>query len=175
MSDPFIKRAMADYIQAALAGRAELDAIKLFIRGPAPMAISSDLHPYVEIFIATESPVEDLTGGVTIREYAGLISLSVQLTAQATADWLTPITDRYLAQPSYDLVEELISHIMRELQKGEHHDMGGLTVTNADGSQETVTSFELADAVTYGIEDRTNNYDNFGSVPFKVETQRRMP
>ena len=154
----FIKRQMADYIQAALAARSELAAIKLYIRGGTPMPVASDAYPFVEIIIATEMLIDQLTGSVTVHEYSGLITLNVKLATQANSDWLTPVSDGYKTVPSYDLVEELVCYIVRELQKDEHASMGGLTVTDLDRA-ETVIQFLLDEDVAYGldVDARTNN------------------
>jgi len=166
---------MADYIQTALAARPELAPINLYTRGGVPMPVPADSYPFVEIIIATEMLIDELTGGVSVHEYSGLITLNVQLGKQANADWLTPVGDKYMTVPSYDLVEELICYVMRELQKSAHHDMGGLTVTDLD-REETVIQFLLDEDVAYGldVDARTNNYENYGAVPFKVQTERRM-
>ena len=168
----FMKRAIADYIHTALAAVESLDEVKLFIRGGTPMPVPADSYPFVEIIVAEEDEGDELTGNMYEQTYAGLITVSVQITATANADWLAPVAgeDRYVTLVSYDQVEALVIAIMSELQRSMHRDLGGLMVDD-----ETVTAFRLTGPRVFGLDQdaRTNNYDNFGSVPFVVETERR--
>lgn len=167
----FMKRAIADYLQGALASADSLNAVKLFIRGGTPMPVPSDHWPFIEIIIGQEDEGDEMTGNEYSQVYVGLLTVNVQLTAQASADWLAPISDRYVTLPSYDQVEELVTSVLEELQKAEHRDLGGLIV-----GDEAVTSFRLTGPRVYGLDQdaRTNNYENFGSIPFEVETERRQ-
>lgn len=168
MSD-FIKRGMADYIISALSANRNLDAVKLYIRGGSPMAVPLHLYPFCEVIIGEESEGEEMTGGVYGQTYAGLITFNVEVAQLANGDWLEMTGDRRATLPSYDLVEELVHYAREELQAVAHRAMGDLTV-----HQEQVIRFSLTSPRIYGTEPdaRTNNYTNFGSIPFEVETER---
>jgi hypothetical protein len=165
----FIKRALADYIIDALADCADLDVVKLFIRGGTPMPVPQHQYPFSEVIIGQEDEGDDMTGNVYGQTYVGLITFNVQLAQTATGDWLNQTGDRRAVLPSYDAVEELVHYAREELQHEAHCEMGGLTV-----GAEKVTKFALTGPRVYGLEAgaRPDNYTNFGSIPFVVETER---
>lgn len=168
MSD-FIKREIADYIIAALCACRNLDAVKLYIRGGAPMDVPQHLYPFAEVIIDEEAVDEELTGGTYGQTYTGLITFSVEMAHLANGDWLEITGDRRATLPSYDAVEELVHYAREELQKAEHRAMGDLTI-----HQEKVNRFSLTSPIVYAIGQsaRTNNWVNSGSISFEVETER---
>jgi hypothetical protein len=172
----FIKRDIADYVIAALAANHGLDAMRLFIRGGAPMPVPSDLHPYTEVEIGEEQPVGEYTGGVFTQTYIGLITVN---TLAEQGDWLEVTGDRIARVKSYDAVEELVHAVIVELQRDMHRSLGNLSSTYIGGGNtvvEVVTQFSLStsQARIYGLDNRADNFTNFGSIPFEVETQRSL-
>lgn len=168
MSD-FIKREIADYIISALCACRDLDAVKLFIRGGSPMPVQSNLYPFAEVIIGEEAEGEEMTGGTYGQTYVGLITFNVEVAQNANGDWLEMTGDRRATLPSYDAVEELVHYARGELQSVAHRSMGDLTI-----HQEQVIRFSLTGPRVYGVEPsaRTNNWSNFGSISFEVETER---
>lgn len=169
----YVKRAIADYIIEVLGNVDALNDIAVFIRGGLPSGmIPQDKYPFCEVIVAEETPdaeQAELTGGYYVQVYTGIVTASVLLTEISPGDWLEPVGEREARVPSYDLVEEYVYAIMAELQKCEHRDMGALTLNH-----ESVTHFALIGPRIYGIDRdaRTNSWENFGSVPFEVQTIR---
>jgi len=171
----FFKRAIEDYIIATLKAVTGLDDIGVWIRGALPPGISvpQDYFPHGEVWIATEDefePFPELTGGLYNTIYDGIINVSVLLTDTANADWIDVVESRVLTLPSYDRVEEYVYYIMSELQKCEHKDLGTLVLNDEAAVELTIVGPRI-----YGFDrnERTNPWENFGSVPFQVETMRR--
>ena len=178
----YVKRAIADAIITALANDSALNAIRLFVRGGTPMPVPSHLYPFIEVIVAEEGENGELTGNYYEQVYTGLITVSVQLLQQpGGADWLEKLGERTARLPSYDLVEELVVAIVSRLQRAEYRDLNSLVVGDdapgapETGSAEAVTAFRLTGPRTFGLDsdERTNNWDNFASIPFEVETERR--
>lgn len=178
----FFKRAIADYIITALKavvglnGASGLPGIQVFIRGafpPGGIAVPQQHYPYCEVFVATEDEFGDQpeeTGGYYNQIYNGLVTTAVLLTDLALGDWIDVVESRVQTLESYDQIEEYIYYIMAELQKCEHRDMGGLELND-----EAVTQFTITGPRVYGFDllERTNTWENFGSVPFEVVTVRQ--
>ena len=175
----FMIDAIAVALIDALSANHSLDAIKLFIDGGTPMPVPQDKHPFVEVIIGEETPVDELTGGVSERSYRGLLTFTAQLTHTARADWLDPVEGdaRRARVGSYSLIKRLVMIAQVELQREVHQDLGELiTAIDVDALtvREWVTAFRLDGSIVYGLDDRANNYENFGSIPFVVETERTI-
>lgn len=175
----FMIDAIAVAVIDALSANHSLDAIKLFIDGGTPMPVPQDKHPFVEVIIGEETPVDELTGGVSERSYRGLLTFTAQLTQTARADWLDPVEGdaRRARVGSYSLIKRLVMTAQVELQREVHQDLGELiTAIDVDALtvREAVTAFRLDGSIVYGLDDRANNYENFGSIPFVVETERTI-
>jgi len=167
----YVKRAVTDYIIAALKANRALDDVKLFVRGGLPPGmVPQDRYPFVEVMIAQETEDEEYTGNYYSQHYDGLLTVTVLSTQYARGDWLEHTGNRVATVSSYDQVEELVAHVVAELQKSEHKDMGELSVRD-----EVVTGFTVTGPRVFGIDhdSRTNSWENFGSIPFSVATQRR--
>lgn len=178
VDEAFMVDALADAILDALADDVHLADVQLFIRGGTPMPVPQDQHPYVEALVGEDVLGDELTGGVSRLTYRGLITASAQL-AQSAADWLEPLDGdaRRARVPSYDLIKRLMMLMQVELQRAEYADLNGLITTMEIGEQtvrEAVTAFRLDGSIVYGLDDRTNNYENFGSIGFVVETERTV-
>jgi hypothetical protein len=167
----FIKRDIADAVIAILDGLDKLSEIKLFIRGGVPVPVPIDKHPFIEVEIGEEQPVGKYTGELEEQNYIGLITVN---TLAKRGDWLHPISSRVACIPSYDQVEEFTQAILFELQKDDHKSLGDLRCTSEDGTVEVVTNLEMIGPRIYGLDDRTENYTNFGSLPFQVTTERSL-
>ena len=170
---------IATAVIAALEGNAALDEIQLFIDGGMPMPVPQDKHPFVEVIIGEENPDDELTGGLSTRTYRGLITISMQLTQNANADWIDPVAEypRRARVGSYRLVKRLVMVIQIELQRENHRDLDSLATLITLGDldvNEAVKAFRLDGPITYGLDDRTNNYENYGSIPVVVETERTV-
>lgn len=168
----FIKREIQDAIRDRLKAASTLDAIKVFVRGYAVKPMTNDQYPFCEIIIGDEDGVEDYSGGVLERSYNGLITFSTQSIGD-----LFSVSDREANVDSYDAVEELIVYASIELQKETHQSLGDLTTTLTVGTTtitDVVKRFYLGGPITYGIDDRGNNYENYGTIPFIVETERTI-
>ncbi len=173
----FMVTEIANQVITYLAADADLDAVLLFIRGGTPFVVPQDQTPYCEVIIGEEQPIEELTGCVSTRNYRGIITFSVQVTQQAAADWLTPISSnsRVSYVSSYDLVKRLVMVAQTELQR--YPSLGELTTTVVLSDQtisEVVTAFRFDGSIIYGLDARADNYENFGSLSFVVETNRTI-
>lgn len=167
----YMKRAIADYIIDVLRSNDLLNEIAVFIRGAFPPGmIPQELYPFVEVFIGSEVEDTRFTGAVYEQTYTGIVTVSMLATELASGDWVERESERFARVPSYDKVEEFVYAIMRELQKSEHLDMASLSLND-----EVVIQFALTGERIYGIDRdvRSNSWENFGSVPFTVETQRQ--
>jgi hypothetical protein len=173
----FMVNAIADALLDALEANSALDEVQLFIRGGAPLPLPVDRYPFVEVLIGQETPEEPLTGELYTCLYHGLVTFTANLAAQSLADWLVDSTtdDRRATVTSYDLIKRLVMTAQLELQRHVHHALGSLQTTQTIGAQtidELVAQFFLDGPILYGLDNRTNNYENFGSIPFTVETRR---
>lgn len=169
--------AIADAVIDALEANRELDGVKLFIRGGTPLPVPQDKHPFSEVIIGEENPDTPMTGGMYACQYRGLITFTAQLTTQANADWLEVFSDRRAHVRSYDLIKRLVMAAQAELQREVHQSLDDLRTTIALGTQtitEAVVQLVLDGPILYGTEDRTDNYENFGSLPFRVDTERTV-
>jgi len=167
----YVKRAIADYIIETLGGANGLDGIRVFIRGALPSGmIPQDKYPFCEVIVAEEVEEEEMTGNYYQQAYTGIITVTILLTQLAGGDWLEIIGERCARVPSYDLVEEYVYAMMAELQKSDHKSLGNLTMND-----EAVTHFSIVGPRVYGLDQgaRANSWENFGSIPFEVRTQRR--
>lgn len=169
-----MKTSIADYIIDTLADVGDLDTIKSFVRGALPPGmVPNELYPSIEVMVAGEAPepgFEELTGGYYRQVYTGLITVAEWLVHSAGGDFLDKIRERIFRVISYDLVDEVIGYTMTELQKCEHRSMGDLVI-----GDEAVINFSLSGQRIYGLDKdaRTNNWENFGSIVFTVQTIRQ--
>ncbi len=167
MADPDVMaQAIADRIVEILSDCEDLDEVKAFVRGTAPVAgLPINLHPFCEVWVASEDTDTELTGNVAELSYRGALSLVVQM-----ADRIQLTAGRQYTLASYDLIKRLAYAAIKELQSDEWHDLDGLTTVD-----EVVTAFYLTGAREYGIEpgSRKDNFNNTAVIPFVVETQRQ--
>ena len=163
--------AIENYVIIALKTVSALDDVGVFIKGglPGNIAVPQDLYPFAEVFCGQALESGELTGGMYEDEYTGLITFSVLVTEQPLADWAEAVESRTITLPSYTAVRELVTATVVELRKAEHRDLGGLT---ARSGNEVVTRMWLTEPV-FGldVDERTNNWENYGSIPFVVRTQ----
>lgn len=156
-----------DYIADALVDVSALDDVQVFIKGglsPSIM-VPQDKYPFSEVMCARAVNYGELTGNYYEDRYIGIVTFSVLLTQQANADWLD--TGRIIELASYVQVRTLVHAAIDELRKTEHRDLGELTTDSG-----VVTRFGITEP-TYGydVDVRTNNWMNWGSIPFEVETE----
>lgn len=172
----FFKRAIEDYIIDTLNAVIGLKGIKFWLRGALPSGIGPvalDYYPYGEVWIATEdefAPDPEWTGGRYNQLYDGIINVSLLLVdTSGVNDWTDVIAARKLTLPSYDQLEEYVYYIMAELQKCEHKDLGTLVLNDEAAEEFTVVGPRI-----YGFDrnERTNTWEQFGSVPFQVSSVR---
>jgi hypothetical protein len=172
MTNQIMSQAIADYIIDVLGSTdGPLDEVKLFVRGAlGPGQIPQDHYPFCEIFVAEELEGPEMTGVYYGQTYTGVITFTVTLAHETSADQLVKIGERVAHVPSYDMVKELVHAAIFELQKEEHRDMGSLGVVD-----EVVIQFTVSGPRIFGIdrELRSNNWANFGVFPFEVETERQ--
>lgn len=171
MSSHIMSQAIADYIIEVLGNTpGPLDAIKVFVRGAlGPGQIPDDHYPFCEVFVSEELEGPEMTGVYYGQTYTGVITFTVTLAHEVSADQFVKIGERVAHVPSYDMVKELVHAAVFELQKKEHRDMGSLSIVD-----EAVVQFTVSGPRIFGIdrELRTNNWENFGVFPFEVETDR---
>ena len=177
--DDWMITAAANALIDILIAKTSLSSINLFVRGGMPIPPLQSKYPFVEVLISEETPVDELTGGVSKRTYVGLITVTGLFQQTSEADWIDPYNSepRRAAVTSYDVIKHLVMLIQVELEKESHHSLSNLTTTVTLSDQtivEVVTAFRLEGAIVYGLDDRQNNYENFGSIPFVVETQRTV-
>jgi hypothetical protein len=176
VTDRLVIAALADAIIDILEQTRGLDGVKLFIRGGTPVPVPQQLHPYCEVMIGDETPDAELTGGLYQQTYTGLLTFTCQTVGQG--DWLEKISARRSRVRSYDLIGNLVTQAAIELQREMHHSLGDLAVTMEFDSRvmlsEVVEQFHLTGPLVYGLDDRTNNFENFGSIGFVIETQRTI-
>ena len=179
IENAFMIGSIPDAIIAALAAKSDLAEVQLFIDGITPTPVPQDRTPYAEVVVGEEIPVDSATGGLTHQSYTGLIIYTTQQTKTAQADWLDAVEGdvRRARVGSFDLIKRLLMITQAELQRAIYNDLDGLisTITLAGKTvREVVTAFRLQGAITYGLDDRTNNYKNVGSIGFVVETERTV-
>lgn len=165
-----MKQAIADYIIDVILATPALDALRVVIRGALPSGlIPAHCYPFGEVLIAAEEEAAELTGPTYQQVYKGLITVTVLLTERPNGDWWEPV-ERKAIVGSYDQVEALIAALRNTLQAAEHRDLGELTV-----GDETVVDFSFTGPRLYGLDadERKNSWENYGSLPFAVVTQRR--
>ena len=177
--DDFMVTEIANTLIDILADNTDLDGVQLFIRGGNPYSVPQDYSPFVEVIVGEETPVDNLTGAVSTRTYTGLITFTAQMTLASNSDWLAAVgaDTRRTHIDSYDVIKRLVMAAQAELQRAAHADLDALTTHTPTGSvvvDEVVTAFRLEGALVYGLEQRDNNYDNFGSISFVVETDRTI-
>ena len=171
-----IKQAIADAIRDALIANTGLSTVKAFIRGQAVRPVMQDLYPFSEVIIGEETGGDDLSGGTYERSYSGIITFTATTTQTSGNDWVD-VASRKAESASYDTIEALINYAVLELQRDTWRDLGALSVTNTVGTLvivDAVTNFYLDGPIIYGIDERGQNYENFGSIAFVCETQRTV-
>lgn len=177
VADEFMVNAIADAVLDILEDDAELDGVNLFVRGGVPLPLPIDRYPFCEVIIGQETPEAPLTGELYMCQYHGLVTFTANLAAQSQADYLLASTtdERRAHVASYDLIKALVMAAQLELQRHDNHSLSDLQTTKTLGLltiDEVVTEFYLDGTIVYGLDNRTNNYENFGSIPFTVETRR---
>jgi hypothetical protein len=177
VDNEFMINAIADAVLDALEANAALDEVQLFIRGGAPLPLPTERYPFCEVLIGQETQEELLTGELNTCLYHGLVTFTANLAAQSLADWLIDSTldERRATVTSYDLIKRLVMTAQMELERPLHHDLGNLQTVKTLGLltiDELVVQFFLDGTIVYGLDDRANNYENFGSIPFTVEARR---
>jgi len=150
----------------AMKADSDLDGIAVFCRG-LYIYPPRNWYPLAEVFIPDESQTSRGTGGFVYNEFVGFIQVSVRIPDKPA------VTDREAVVSSYTSVQSYVSEILLALGTPALLDLD--TLTRADGL-EVVMSFEMADqdSISYGIESRDrlgDNFNNFGIVPFRVETR----
>lgn len=171
-----IKQAIADTIRDALIANTGLASVKVFVRGQAVRPMLQDMYPFSEIIIGDEAGADDLSGGTYDRTYGGIITFTALSTPSSLNDWST-VTARKANSVSYDTIESLINYAVLELQRDTWRDLNGLVTTNTVGTlviTDAVINFYLDGPIIYGIDERGQNYENFGSIEFVCETQRTV-
>jgi len=172
MTNQIMSQAIADYIIGVLGNTSgPLDAIRLFIRGAlVPGQIPQENYPFCEVFVAEEIEGVEMTGVYYGQTYTGVITFTVTMAHETSADQLVKVGERVAHVRSYDLVKELVHAAEFELQREAHRDMGSLSVVD-----EVVIQFTVSGPRVFGIdrELRSNNWENFGVFPFEVETERQ--
>jgi len=169
MTTTIMVEAIENYIVATLQDVTGLDDVKVFIKGGLPpgIMVPQDKYPFSEVFCGRAANDDELTGNYYEDRYVGLITFSVLTTQQANADWLEMSGERVVELESYRQVRRLVHAAVDELRKSEHRDLGALAVGDA-----VVVRFYITEP-TYGFDlnARSNNWENFGSIPFEVEVQ----
>jgi len=164
--------AIIDYIIDTLMDVADLDDIAVFVRGILPPnMVPQNLYPFCEVFIAEETQdptMPELSGGVFQQVYTGLLTFN-ELVTRTGGDWLDQYDERKARVRSYDDVRRYVQAAKQELEKCEHRSLGDLTL-----GSEVVYQFDITDPRIYGLDEnqRVNSWENFGSLPFKVSTER---
>jgi PKD repeat protein len=171
----YIEIAIADYIIDALAAADSLVGINAFVRGMLYQPAQRDAYPLCEVMVATEDEDVLYSGGVYEQILTGVINVSIQSTS--APDRLT-VTNRKATLPSFEAVNKLVSYIIGELLRTEHHDLGGLTTSLTLGDvtiDDVVKEFKIGSARAYSVEQvRDNDWENSGSIPFYVRTLRTI-
>lgn len=173
MSGIYLIEDALDYIARVLRANRELDEIRLFIKGSASLPVSIAKHPYIEIELLAESPISEQTGEVTEQVYSGSVTVYTSLGNLASTDWMREIADRTAEVPSQIKAGRLLSAVIYELSKLAHRSMGDLKVTYK-GVPEVVQLFDLTGPREYGLDDRTDSFANYASVPIIVQTVRGL-
>lgn len=165
-----MKREIADKLIAIMADVDDLDQIKAFVRGvpyPPPRA---HLWPFAEVVVTEDEDAGYASGNTYFRTYKGFIQFNVML-----ADF-QELRDRVLAVPSYDLVEDLVDAAVTEFRKVASSSVPvpyWRTLEDLAAGDEVVKKFDVTSPRQYGIErkdERRDNFNNYGVVPFTVET-----
>lgn len=158
--------AIQDQIRAILKVDPHLADIVAFYRG-VPNEVPTAFYPFAVIVVTGDDEATRLTGDLTVTAYSGAISINVR-----GRDVPEPV-DREADIDSYTDVVTLVSAIKRLFTKPENRTLQELT--DPDGQWAVVEMF-IADGggVVYGYatpDERTNNYENYGIIPFIVTVQ----
>lgn len=164
-----MKREIADKLIEVMDALDALDQIKAFVRGvpyPPPRA---HLWPFVEVVVTEDVDAGASSGNTYYRTYTGFIQFNVML-----ADF-QEVRSRVMTVPSYDLVEELVDAAVTEFHKvaGDVPLPHYRTLEGLAAGDEVVTQFDVGSPRQYGIErrdERRDNFNNYGVVPFTVAT-----
>lgn len=161
-----MKSAIEAKLDDVMQGWSDLDGVAVFCRGFSVYP-PRDWYPLVEIFVSGERQVSRGTGDFVYNEYQGIIQVSVRVPDKPQR------TGRTVVVSSYTETQTLVRAVRAALGQPSLADLEGLA--RADG-KEVVTQFEIADDsnIDYGIESRDRRRDslnNFGVVPFRVETR----
>lgn len=159
-----------NYLIDTLEDLAALDGVKIFVKGGLPpnIAIPQQFYPFSEVFCGRSTELGELTGGMFEDQYAGIVTFSVLTIESSLADLAArDAGSRRVELGSYTQVRTLVNAAIQELRKEAHRDLGALATSN-----EQVVQFWVTEP-TYGLDldTRTNNWSNFGSIPFVVDTQ----
>lgn len=147
-----------------LGAPAPLTGLKLVIRG-YDFRPQIGFYPFAEIFGEDRQTVTEETQVVT-QDYLTHIGVSV-----LAPDIINPDYDQRTADvPSYLAVGGYIEALRALLL--DHRDLDQVAWTDAAGNVETAWYLELRDDHA-GVEQRQNNYTNFGRVSFVVHTRQQ--
>ncbi len=162
----FVTLAIADYIIASMKACTDLATIKMYVRGIAPVTAPVNFIPYCEVIVLEEARPIRSTRAEKGQTYKGQITFYTSISVTAGGDMLVPV-DKVVTLPNYDAVAKLVHYTRVEFDKEVHANMGELVVGG-----EQVTLFSLIPTFKYGggPNEVTNNYENFGALPFQVET-----
>lgn len=171
----FIEIAIADYIIAQLAAATTLVEIKAFVRGLLFKPVQHDAYPLVEVMVSAEDEDTLYSGGVYEQTLRGMINVSIQ---SNDAPDRIEIIGRVATLPTFETINKYITYIMSELLRIEHHDLGGLTTTLSLGDvviTDVVKEFHMDSSRAYNIDQlRENDFENSGTIPFWVKTERTI-
>lgn len=119
--------------------------------------------PLCEVGIFSERDVEERTG-LLIRQYGGTIRFDVIVASMVT----TTANPKKVVVPSYQAVSQYVNATIQLFKQQVNRDLNGLT-----GATWAVRWIELGANAEYGLDSRVqeNSYENYGLVPFVVETQ----
>lgn len=160
-----MRDAIEEQLRDLMLAEAGLDAVKVFMRGYDPRP-RIDFYPLVEVFTEERVTESEETGFIT---YAYQVHLGVSV---LIADHTNPDEDnpRKADVGSYITTGALVACVKDLLLK--HRDLDGVSFTDGDGNLERVWYIELG-TDTAGVEQRQNNYANFGRISFRARTRQQ--
>jgi hypothetical protein len=155
-----------DQIASLMVSDSRFDTLNAIFRG-VPYRVPTQYWPYAMVVIATETTLQEFTGGKVERGYAGVIQFHV------IHQDVVEVTGRTARIPSYDVVHVLVNSTVVAFKEETKRSLAGFTFVT--GAVEQIVIGE--DQIEYGFapqNDRDDAFMNYGSVPFVVRTMESM-
>jgi hypothetical protein len=159
-----IEQQMAVLIEADTA----LASLKRLYLG-VPYKVPTQDYPYAVVVVDNEETEKEYTGNHVVRAYSGAVIINV-----LHQDIPKTVTGKIARVPSYETMRDLVDAVVKLFKTTANRNLTGFTFENGL-VQQIIMGDEL---IEYGItaqQERTDNFTNYGIIPFVVKTMEVMP